>query len=216
LVVVVFLVELHELRFNRVKLIFNRGRSSFSSFKLALLVDILVDADAGSFCVRASQRSEVADFEYLALDAVSNNVELLLDDTLANADDDDDLGLRVAVKPVGRFWQQFTVVGSAVGKDENSVENIWTIADGLEECVVNGEIQSLGGFGSFSFIWNICDSFKKVSFGVVVVWFDTENWVFIEGNDSNSSLIFANWQILDESNNVFSDVVEVLVFDRRR
>jgi len=216
LVVVVFLVELHELRLNRVKLIFNRGRSSFSSFKLALLVDILVDADARSFCVRASQRSEVADFENLALDAVSNNVELLLDDTLANADDDDDLGLRVAVKPVGRFWQQFTVVGSAVGKDENSVENIWTIADGLEECVVNGEIKSLGGFSSFSFIWNICDSFEKVSLGIVVVWFDTEDRVFVEGNNSNSSLIFTNWQILDESDYVFSDVVEVLVFDRRR
>ena len=27
-----------------------------------------------------------------------------------------------------------------VSKDENSVGNIWTIADGLEECVVNGEI----------------------------------------------------------------------------
>jgi hypothetical protein len=40
-------------------------------------------------------------------------LEFLSDDSLANADDDDDLGLWVAVKPGGGFWQLLVIVGSA-------------------------------------------------------------------------------------------------------
>jgi len=178
-----------------------------------LFVDILVDADARSFCVRSSQRSEVADFKYLSLFAVSNDLELLPDDSLANADNDDDFGLWMAVKPGGRFWELSVIVGSTVSKDENRVGNIWTVADGLEECVVDGEVESFGGFCSFSFIWNIRNGFKKVGLGVIVVWLDSEDWVFVESNNSDSSSVFANWQIFDESNNVFANVVEVLVLD---
>lgn len=145
----------------------------------------------------------------MSLFAVGDNLELLSDDSLANADDDDDLGLWVAVKPGGRFWQLLVIVCSAVSKDENSVGNIWTIADGLEECVVNGEIKSFGGFGSFSFIWNVGNGFEKVGLGVVVVRLDSEDRVFVEGDYSNSSFVFANREIFDESDDVFTDVLKI-------
>ena len=34
-------------------------------------------------------------------------------------------------------------------------------------------------------------------------------YVFVEGNYSNSSFVFANWKILDESNDVFPDVLNI-------
>lgn len=144
--------------------------------------------------------------------AVGDNFELLSDDSLANADDDDDVGLWVAVKPGRRVWKLLVIVGSAVCKDENSVGDIWTVADGLEECVVNGEVESLGGFGSFSFVRNVRNGFEKVGLGVVVVRLDSEDWVFVEGDNSNSSFVFADWEILDESDDVFPDVLKDNLF----